>query len=213
MALWAHRRMTGEGPGQGHEAANITNVHSILPSEFIIHERVSCLLHLSLLLWPNGTSFCITSFSDTQEYYLIMSVAVQVWVSRNRFRLRLMCRKLLERAVGNTSNRGVREVGLNQRRVWTAVWLQWSPQRVLGELCSWTGPSQLSGIAARRLSLCIPLILITGQKIDVGCPQRWVLLEQGSFLQFKTLAVSSSESTLQETWETQCHHHRGGRAA
>ena len=135
-------------------------------------------------------------------------------MTRNRLRLRLVYRKLLERAVGNIINRGVREAGLSQGRIWTAMWLQQSPQRVVGKLWSWNGPSQLSGIEARGISLCIPLTPITGQKLDVSCPQRWVLLKQGSFLQFTTvIAVSSPESTLQETWGNQCHHHGGARGS
>lgn len=33
--------------------------------------------------------------------------------------MRLMYRKLLERALGNTINRGVREAGLSRGRTWT----------------------------------------------------------------------------------------------
>lgn len=132
-------------------------------------------------------------------------------MTRNRLRLTLVCRKFLDRASGNTINRGVREAGLSPGRVWTVMWLQWSPQRVLGELWRWTVPSQWSGIEVRGMSLCIPFTPITDQKLNVGCPQRRVLLKQGSFLKSKTvIAMNSRESTLQKTLGNQCHHHAGG---
>lgn len=114
----AHRTMISEELGKGCEAASIKNVHSILPSKFIIHDQGLGLLYLSLLLWEKGIPFwvlyCIMPLSDTWKYIPYHVSCFPMLGHQEKTQIEIDVQEVAGEGSGKTTNRGVREAELSQ---------------------------------------------------------------------------------------------------
>lgn len=143
--------------------------------------------------------------------YFIMFVAVLSGVTRKQaLRLRLVCRKSVRRALYQRRDGSRTE----PREKLDRDALTWEPFADPQGALEPEEPFRVVQNWGKEAEPCIPIIdhhwatHITGQKGDVNCPQRWVILGQGSFLYVKTIFCCEQPwVNTPGTWENKCYGH------